>query len=457
MLASSVLVVGGLAAAGSAAAEDGSGDAGATATLEQQLYHGGPVVVDGSERVAGGLFTLDTGKGSVYTYCIDFGHYTKDGAKYQEAGWDATSLANNPNAGRIKWILENSYPAKGVAELPVKGLNEDQAAAGTQAAIWHFSDGKDAVPKDPAAARLTTYLEENAAVQEEPKPSLELTPDAVSGKSGDLIGPVNVSANATVQLRLDDAAAKSGVKLVDRDGRPVTEASNGSAVYFSVPAGAAPGTATLTASATTEVPVGRAFTSLGYTPQQHSQTMILAGSGKVDVSDTATATWARKGAIPAAEAREYCQSGKVVVTVSNNGDEDFTGTVSGRPVTVHPGGKQEVAVPVAEDAHYAIEVKGSNGFSKTFEGVLDCRTSSSTGGGTAGGTAPSASPSPAPSSSATGGTTGTAGGSTTGATTGGGLAETGSSSATPVIAGVAAVLVVVGGGVVFFLRRRRSS
>lgn len=487
MLASGAMVAGSFAVSGAAVADDGAGDAGATATLGSGLF-GGAVMVDG-ERISGGLFTLKTDQGEkIQTYCIDFGHATKARAKYQETGWDSTSLATNDDAGKIKWILENAYPTKsveaiaqaaGIQSSPRHRFTPRDAAAGTQAAIWHFSDGKDAQPVDKEANALTKYLVANAVSVQEPKPSLELAPAAVSGKSGDLLGPVNVTSNATAQLNLDDAAAKSGVKLVDKDGKDLSEASNGSAVYFSVPAGAAPGTATMTAEATTQVPIGRAFTSLGYTPEKHSQTMILAGSGTVKVSATAVADWAKKGAIPAAEVREDCENSKVVVTVANNGDDTFTGTVGDQSITVKPGEKQEVGVTVAEDAKYSIEVKGSNGFTKTFEGVLDCKTESTVGGTTTGGSTPSASPSTAPStapsvapssSQSTGatGTTGTTGttGATTGdtgtagttaGTTGGNLAETGSSSATPMIAGAAAVLVGLGGGLVFLLRKRRSS
>jgi TQXA domain-containing protein/LPXTG-motif cell wall-anchored protein len=460
MLMSGALMAGSFTVAGAAAAQDGaSGAVGATAELQPGLLHHGEVVVDGVSH-PGGLFTLSTAQGDLYTYCIDFGHSTKPNSSYQESDWGGTSLATNPDAGKIKWILENSYPTKTVAAVATAAgisgdLTEDDAAAGTQAAIWHFSDGKNAVPKDAEAATLTSYLEAHAAAQDEPQGSLELSPQAVSGRSGELVGPVTIATNSdAVELKLDSAAAKAGVLLVDKNGKELTgQVGNGTEVYFSVPNAAPAGQATLTASASTEVPVGRVFTSLGYTAEDHSQTMILAGSQRVDVSAAATAAWSpKKGPIPAVTAAEDCSNGSVVVTVANNGDEDFTFTVNGSEVTVKPGGTENVPVKVAEDKPYDIKVTGANGFSKEFKGVLDCKTSSSTGGtgtGTGGN-----SPSPAASTS----TSPSPGSSTSpAAATGGDLAETGSSSATPMIAAVAGGLVVLGGGLVFMLRKRRSS
>jgi LPXTG-motif cell wall-anchored protein len=97
-------------------------------------------------------------------------------------------------------------------------------------------------------------------------------------------------------------------------------------------------------------------------------------------------------------------------------------------------------VPVAEDQAYSITITGPDDFTKTFEGVLDCETAA-TG---------SASPSSSPSTASAGGTSEVTAGTTTGD-----LAETGASSATPVIAGVAIALLVIGGGAVFLLRKKK--
>ncbi len=207
-----------------------------------------------------------------------------------------------------------------------------------------------------------------------------------------------------------------------------------------MPKGAADGSTSLTAQAATKVPVGRAFTGIGV--HAKSQTQILAGSSESTVSAAATASWKKQGAIPAITAEKNCAKGGVDVTATNKGDEAFRFQLSGKNIEIAPGKSQTVTVPVAEDQPYNITIKGEGGFKKTFSGVLDCKTAGSGGG------KPSTQPSPA---SVGGSTGGSAGGDK-----GGDLAETGSSNATPMIAGIAVVLVVVGGASVFFLRKKKT-
>jgi LPXTG-motif cell wall-anchored protein len=96
---------------------------------------------------------------------------------------------------------------------------------------------------------------------------------------------------------------------------------------------------------------------------------------------------------------------------------------------------------VKEDAEYSIAVTGPNGLDQTFTGILDCQTA---GEGGSEAPEPSAAPSPA-------------GDQGDKADDGTNLAETGSNSATPVIAGVAVALVVLGGVTMLVLRKRKSS
>jgi LPXTG-motif cell wall-anchored protein len=218
------------------------------------------------------------------------------------------------------------------------------------------------------------------------------------------------------------------VKLVDKDGKALTTAKDGTQLYFDVPAGTADGSASVKVSVTTQISIGRAFSATD-TP---SQSQILAGSDSATVTAAATLTWARKGPIPALSAQVVCAKGGVDVTASNKGDEDFVFQLSGKTYTVAPGASRTVTVPVAEDQKYRIDIKLPNGSVKTFQGVVDCKTAAP---------APSTSPS-APANQPS--------------PAGGDLAETGSSNATPVIAGIAAALVVIGGGTAFFFRRKKS-
>ncbi|MCX3060043.1 thioester domain-containing protein [Streptomyces beihaiensis] len=454
MLASGMVCAGSVALAGAASADTG-GDAGeSNVAVLGNITHGGQVdILDGAdhvqERLAGGTIQLKLRSGTLETYCIDIHNPTSAGTKYSETDWDHSVLSDKKDRlGKIRWILQHAYPVVGPDTLGSKAgvqLNEDTAAAATQAAIWHFSDGVNAHPKDKAADKVTMWLEDQAeknGSSAEPLPSLQLTPDSVSGNSGDNVGPVTVTTSADkVSLGLDDKAKAAGVSVVDASGNPATTAANGDKLYFKVPAAAPKGEGTLTASTTTRIEVGRVFGPI----DKKSQTLILAGSTDVPVSATASGAWApkqMKGPVPAVTFEKDCAAGGVEVTASNSGDEAFTFTLKGETHTVQPGKSEKILVKVGEDQTYDIKIAGTGGYGPwQTHGVLDCKTS--------GGSAASPSPSSSPNSPAPAGSTGSTGGKN--------LAQTGSSSATPVIAGAAAVLVVVGGGLVFFLRKRRST
>ncbi|MEU9865045.1 Cys-Gln thioester bond-forming surface protein [Streptomyces sp. NPDC047971] len=444
---SGLVAAGAIAIAGPAAADEGTG--GATATLGELTVFDA-VKIKGKGQYNAGLFTMQvTPGGSLQTYCIDLYTGAKTGQEYKEVGWDQSSLHNNENAGKIRWILQNSYPQVNdldalAKKVGAKKLTEKTAAAATQAAIWHFSDNADATPVNKNAQKLTEYLEKNAENLAEPKPSLSVSPTSVAGKSGERLGPVTVDTNAASAEVSLVPGAPAGVKLVDKDGKPVTTVANGGQVFFDVPAGTPDGAAELAVKADTTVPIGRAFVST----KVKSQTLILAGTSTSSVTAKAGASWAKKGAIPAVTAEKNCAKGGLDVTASNEGDEDFTFELKGKKVTIGAGKSETVTVPLAEDEAYDFTITGPNGFEKNFKGVLDCKTATP-------GPLPTETPStePSPSTPAT-----TTGGSTTGSTTGGGdLAETGSSNATPMIAGIAALLVVLGGGAVFFLRKKKTA
>ncbi|MFJ6566099.1 LAETG motif-containing sortase-dependent surface protein [Streptomyces sp. NPDC091292] len=443
---SGLVVAGALAGAGVAAADEAPQQhGGASATLGGLKTFGKAVIHDNGrdQPVSAGLFemSVDNG-GTLQTYCIDIHNPTQKDAKYQETPWSGTSLNGNADAGKIHWILQNSYPqVNDLAALAQKAgadsLTEQDAAAGTQVAIWRYSDGADVDAVNPQAEKLADYLQKSAQNLAEPKASLTLEPSAVAGHPGEKLGPVTVRSNADQVTVVPPAdAAASGVKIVDADGKPVTTAANGSELFFDIPKDAADGSAALTVQASTTVPVGRAFAS-----ETRSQTQILAGSSESTVSATATANWAKTGAIPALSAEKNCAKGGVDITASNTGDEAFTFELMGTTHTIAAGKTETVTIPLKEDQAYDFTITGPNGFEKRFKGVLDCETQGSGGGGSA---TPSSAPSPA-----------SAGGTSAG-TGGGDLAETGSSSATPMIAGAAVLLVLIGGGVVFFLRRKKS-
>ncbi|MFI6350186.1 Cys-Gln thioester bond-forming surface protein [Streptomyces sp. NPDC050560] len=447
-MVSGLVAAGAFATSGVAVADDApQQQGGATATLGGLKTYGDAVIHDHgkNEKVSAGLFemSVDNG-GTLQTYCIDIHNPTQKDAKYQETPWSGTSLNGNPNAGKINWILQNSFPqVNDLASLAKKAgadkLTAQDAAAGTQVAIWRYSDNADVDAKSPAAEKLADYLQKSAQNLAEPKASLTLEPPAVSGHAGEKVGPVTVRTNAGQATVTPPADSASGVKIVDKDGKAVTKAADGSQLFFDIPEGTADGSAALTVQASTTVPVGRAFAS-----QTRSQTQILAGSSESTVSATATANWASKGAVPAVSAEKNCAKGGVDITASNKGDQAFTFELMGSKHTIEAGKSQTITVPVKEDQAYDFTIKGPGGFEKHFKGVLDCKTETGSAGG--GSATPSSQPSPAS----------VGGSSSSSSSTGGDLAQTGSSSSTPLIAGIAIALVLVGGGAVFFLRKRRA-
>ncbi|SDM36493.1 TQXA domain-containing protein [Streptomyces wuyuanensis] len=442
-LVSGLFAAGAVASAGPAAAEDiPQHQGGVSATLDGLTTFDRAVLHDGGRQheLPAGLFEMTVdGGGRLKTYCIDVHNPTQEQARYLETPWEQTSLGANSGAGKIRWILQHSYPQvddlMALAERAGTGpLTERTAAAGTQVAIWRFSDGAEVEALDPAAEQLADWLEKKAKNVEEPRASLSLEPNAVSGKAGGRLGPITVRTDAdrvTVTPPADSAA--SGVIVTDQAGRPVTTAVDGSRLYFDVPAGATDGTAALSLQATTNVPVGRAFSGV-----TKSQTQILAGSSRSTVSATATATWAKKGPIPALTAKKNCAEGGIDITATNEGDEKFTFELLGREYAIAPGESRTVTVPVPEDRAYDFTITGPGGFSKNFKGVLDCKTTGSTGPVTD-------EPAPQPSAASAGSTA-----------IDENLAATGASGATPIIAGVAIGLVIVGGAAVLFVRKKKA-
>ncbi|MEU9341528.1 Cys-Gln thioester bond-forming surface protein [Streptomyces sp. NPDC048278] len=433
-----------LTGAGRAAADDGTAQnqSGATATMNGLKTYGEAVVHgdSGDEQVAAGLFEMSVdGGGTLQTYCVDLHNPAQRDAKYQETAWSGTSLGANKNAGDIRWILQNSYPqVNDLAALARKagaaGLTEQDAAAGTQVAIWRFSDGADVDAVDPQAEKLADYLEKNARGQNEPQASLALSPPAVSGRPGGLLGPVTVHTNArTVTVVPPSDAALSGVRITDKAGKPVTTAQDGTELYFKVPDDAADSSAELTVQASTTVPVGRAFTS-----GSRSQTQILAGSSESTVAATANATWAAQGAIPALSAEKNCARSGVDITAANTGDKPFTFELVSTEYSIPADTSRTVTVPLQEDQAYDFTITGPNGLERRFTGVLDCKTQGSDAGLA---TQTLSEPSPA----SVGGTASDVN-----------LAATGGDSATGVITGVAIGLVVIGGAVLVILRQREN-
>lgn len=378
---------------------------GAVATLNGLEIHDQAVItVDGEkQKIGAGLFEMSVdGGGTLQTYGLDALNPIQKQSRYAEGKWKSSSLSGNRNAGKIRWIVEHSYPRRNDLQALAKSagakrLTPQTAAAGTQVAIWRFAEhgARKAVggggrgegpPKrpvitatDPAAQKLAAYLVKKARSMAEPGPSLTFDKPEVAGRNGERPGPVTVRTNAgTVSVAPGPHAVSQGVRIVDREGKRVRTARNGTKLYFDLPERAKSGSASLTAQAATKVPVGRVFTGAG--ERGGGQAQILAGSSQSTVSATAAVNWAERGPVPATSAAENCAGSGVDITVVNSGDGAFPLRVGKQREAVAEGERGTVTVPVAEDQPYRIPVRGPHGYEKTFSGVLDCTTSAADGG-----------------------------------------------------------------------------
>ncbi|WKV73906.1 thioester domain-containing protein [Streptomyces sp. PCS3-D2] len=269
---------------------------GASAVLDGLKTYGEAVLHagDGSVRhIPAGLYEMRVdGGGMLQTYGVGVDGNAQPQARYTESGWSGSALAGNGQAGRIRWVLEHSYPQlndlAGLAEAAgAASLTAESAAAGTQVAIWRLADGARVEAADPSAEKLADYLQRAAGQRPEPPASLALDPGDVSGPVGTRLGPVTVRTGArSVSVIPDAAAAAMGVRVLDADGQPLTSAVNGSRIYFEVPVGTPDGTASVTVQGATRVPVGRVFTS-----GVPAQTQIVAGSSESVATATAWAAW----------------------------------------------------------------------------------------------------------------------------------------------------------------------
>lgn len=294
MVTSSMMVGGGFVLAGAAVADGGGTGSGATATLQDGLKVGGQIKINDSDwNAGGGLIVLKNADGTEFdTYCIDLNMETKPHAKYQETAWSGTSSRPTPTRARstgscrtrtrrsptsASWAVRSAS----ARSPPTRPPPVPRPRSGTSRTTSRRSRST------PAAATLASYLISHVQDVKEPASSLTLTPPSVSGKSGSLLGPITVASTSnSVGASLDASSSAAGVVLTDKSGNVLSDqsgaltkpAKSGDQLFVKAPAGANAGTATVTAKASADVQVGRAFTSLGYTPQNHSQTLILAGT-----------------------------------------------------------------------------------------------------------------------------------------------------------------------------------
>lgn len=247
----------------------------------------------------------------VLAYCIDYRHdiNSKD-PSYQESTWapNANGTPTKEELSEVQWVLTHSYPTVGVDAVIAAAHGTKPAAtnnelltklvyAGTQSAIWTLTDGdvfalkssNDGFNSTPNAAAdqyqlivaISDYLVKAAKNPiEEPAPKLVINPAAASGEAGSKIGPFTIESGGGVAT-----LSAVGGKLVDANGKPVTELPNGGKFYVQADAA---GTVTVTAKGSGTVPIGRVFVAKVGPDKQ--QKLILAGVAGKELEASATVT-----------------------------------------------------------------------------------------------------------------------------------------------------------------------
>ncbi|MCS7483453.1 thioester domain-containing protein [Umezawaea endophytica] len=253
---------------------------------------------------------IDGTNTKVQAYCVELPTPLEHGRGLKEVPWDKHPNPNTKfkeNADKIAWILQYTFPlvkAKELGAVIGKDLDENEAIGGTQAAIWHFSDGakldKGRVKNGDVVA-LYDYLtgEKNTGIKEQPTPTLTVEPKEKSGNAGDLIGPFTVTTTAgEVVLKAD---LPEGVVLADKNGNPLADPKAGTLAvqdagtkteefYVKVPVGTPDGKASFSVEANAELAQGRLFVSSN--DQLQTQSLVVAFPAKASLKAEGSVSWA---------------------------------------------------------------------------------------------------------------------------------------------------------------------
>jgi TQXA domain-containing protein/LPXTG-motif cell wall-anchored protein len=285
-----------------------------TGKLDKANNAKGPIVTMSGKKIETILFGLKLdGGAALQAYCVDIDQNIDDkGPGYVEADWNKHPKPDTPfknNSAKINWVLHNGYPTVEPAKLAkaaeIKGeLSQAEAIAGTQSAVWHFSDkrnlenveeSKEVQSADVFAVYNYLTGKANEGINTEPKPVLSLEPNKLTGKPDSLIGPYVVTTSAsgvTIAAKLPE-----GVIFSDKAGNELPKAEVATKIqqldkyefYVKVPAGIPTGKVDFTVSGDTEFSLGRLFISKD--SKKPSQSIILAKTETVKLEAKGVAEW----------------------------------------------------------------------------------------------------------------------------------------------------------------------
>jgi len=258
---------------------------------------------------------LDDGT-KVGVYCVEIDTALDRAQPLVEKDWREYPNQESPfneNRDQINWILHNGFPEKQTAEiskvltdrgtaLSDGSLNVKEAVAGTQAAVWHFSDNTDLDPADPVPGNARSGLDvlalyefligpDNVGLSNEPSAALTVDPANRSGKAGERIGPFRVNTTGTVEKLATNLP--DGVRVTDVDGRAINanQIKNGSELFFDVPEDTDAGAAELEITASAAVDTGRLFVGQDYLKGKRTQSVIVADAAEATLDASAAADW----------------------------------------------------------------------------------------------------------------------------------------------------------------------
>ncbi|MBO1901365.1 thioester domain-containing protein [Leucobacter weissii] len=310
------------------------------------------------------LWTLQgqSGAATQSSYSVDFhGTSPTTNNEYTQADWvsdapphgaAALSATAQANRGRIEWILKNSYPAVGTSSS-LNALRDDiraagytdfptaswwqvaEGIAGTQAAIWHLTDGVDldlanTTPNNDRIKILYRYLLEQSAdaVASTPDPPTvevvsETGRDPFSVEPGASFGPFALESSVNATLSVSGPAV-----VIDEQGVAVSGPQAPGTRFWLRPTAspAAPGSATVTATTVdvTSTVVNAAFGRQHVSPNAVRETLAVTSTDTQNATHALTASW--------------------VLDQSNPGDFDPDGSATEREFVYNQPGEQSATL-----------------------------------------------------------------------------------------------------------------
>ncbi|MCC3763724.1 Cys-Gln thioester bond-forming surface protein [Glycomyces sp. TRM65418] len=208
---------------------------------------------------------------TLVVYCIDIETPLDFESPYAEGDWEESGVAN---LEQVRWVLFNGFPNVGAEELVEASggeVNPDWtdaevaqvAYAGTQAAVWHFTDDWALLADNPVKggnngedeAVLAVYehlTEDTGRVPDPSEFTVDLEGEESAAYEDGRFGPYTIRSNAgPVELTAD------GGRLETDGGDPAASLDDGERFWIVLDEGTTE--ITVSGTAAYDLPVGRVF------------------------------------------------------------------------------------------------------------------------------------------------------------------------------------------------------